>query len=67
MCEVELAADIEPGSLLDSLACGFETYCSDAVELLAWLQSGWDLDTPEDEVRARLGELVASWEKARQL
>lgn len=62
--ELEQAADIEPGSLLDGLMECIQM--DDADALFVWLYDpqfgGWTLTGDESEIRARLQALLARWE-----
>lgn len=64
MREVEEAADIEPGSMLDSIAEGFGRLAGDPGELFAYLDEGWDLSDSKQAIRENLEALVARWAEA---
>jgi hypothetical protein len=44
--ELEQAADIEPGSVIDGLLSGFDAYEQSTGELVKYIEDGWELTDP---------------------
>lgn len=61
IAEIEQAADIEPGSLVDGLLSGLDY--RDAFELAGYITGGWDCSQSESDIEAALVPLVERWKR----
>ncbi len=61
LAEIEQAADIEPGSLVDALLSGLDY--GDAFELAGYIEGGWNCSKSESEIEAALVQLVERWKR----
>jgi len=61
LAEIEQAADLEPGSLVESLLTGIDY--RNAFELTGYIKGGWDLSQPGCDIEAALRPLVERWEQ----
>lgn len=59
--EIEIAADIEPGSVLESLVEPLDSWSADFDELEDWIFRGWEISDP-GMVSANLRRLSARWQ-----
>ena len=61
LAELEQAADLEPGSLVDALLAGMN--CGDAWEVADYVTSGWVCSQSASDMEAALRPLVERWEQ----
>ena len=63
LAEIEQAADLDPGSLVDSMLGGLFEQLDSAVQWAGWIAEGWDCGQSESDIEAALRPLVERWKQ----